>query len=136
MTSDKRIAYILKKISDIIPDAELRTHDPDYTYICAYDTSNDISIRISFHKACSISSFKTALDGTNHTQYQIECMGNSKLNRSIKEEESESFECYYMILDNIIKSANINGERCAMFPKYTKYDNRTSKIDLITSEKP
>ncbi len=112
MTPNEMVS-ILKDIIDV----EYREYHPSVrdSYICGFQNSENISIRISFG---------------DKNLYEIEVDGHI-LMRTYADNSKDTFDSYLFILNDIIDSLKRMKKQCYAFPKYTVEDNRTQKIDKL-----
>jgi hypothetical protein len=120
------IEEILNRLKQIIPDCEFR--DPSSwstkeSYICGYDSTNEISIQISFGKAEAL--------GGEYSTFVIEYLGHNRMRKFIENPTEQDFECYYYILQDLIDSSERIKKQVSSFPKFIREDNRNYKIDKI-----
>jgi hypothetical protein len=120
------IEEILNRLKQIIPDCEFR--DPSSwsnkePYICGYDSTNEISIQISFGKAEAL--------GGEYSTFVIEYLGHTKMRKWIKYPSDSDYECYFYILQDLIDSSNRFREQIEKFPNFRTSDNRNYQIDKI-----
>lgn len=153
-----KIKYMTDKLKSLVEDIEFRDKFiPGYDnchylgryQIVGYDGRHEISFRIGF--------YETELNSglINKTQFLIEHKGHTFLNRieyvsfnvprtvinfEVKPfnynqfkvvDIDKAFDCYYLILEDLIRSSELFKKRCILFPEFTKEDNRSIKIDKL-----
>jgi hypothetical protein len=119
------IIEVNEQLSKIISDCEVREKS-NYSgepYICGYDGSHDISIRITFGDS---------------VLFEIEHLGHQRMRKSVKGASDSDFESYFFILSDLINYCDKFQEQLYSFPILSEQDRvrqvrnkRSEKLDQI-----
>lgn len=110
---------LLPRLNSLLP-CELRIKGSrwfiDSTYICGYDTQNEISVNVTIVN----SDFR----------FSIEYLGNTVLRKGCKPTD-ETLNNFLYILEDLIKSSERIKNQAKSFPSLTNEDNRDVKLKKL-----